>query len=246
MPKNLLVLKTGTVAPELQLTAGDYDRWFAVAFGAGVRLHVLRLNERAPLPKTAVGYDAVVMTGSSLSLTEPSAWMLRAGELLVESAARGVPVLGVCFGHQLLGHLHGVRTIRNPRGRETGTVEVTLTDAGARDPLFEGMTRVFNAQATHEDIVERVPTGVTVLASNANTQLQAAAFGRLTRSVQFHPELSTGAMSELIRTRAQRLDAEVVRRGAARPGEGARTLHQGVRPSPFGPKLLQNFLRHFT
>ncbi len=243
--KNVLLLKTGTVANALLLAAGDYDRWFARGFGARCHLTVVQLHQRQRPPAPASSYDAVVMTGSPLSVTAPEDWMKRAADDLMAAAARKVPVLGVCFGHQLLAWAHGAHVVKNPQGRETGTVEVTLTPEGEADPLFRGLPKRFAAQATHEDVVDRVPEGVTLLARNANTLLQAAAFGPHVRGVQFHPELHADAMRMLIETRKERLDAEGVARGAAR-GEKARALLAGVRPSPAGPKILANFLNHFA
>ncbi len=239
--KTVLLLKTGTVAAPLMLQAGDYDRWFARAFGSRCRLTIVQLHLRQRPPRPAPRYDAVVMTGSSLSVTALEDWMKRAAEDLLSAAARRVPVLGVCFGHQLLGHAYGGRVVRNPAGRETGTVDVSLTPEGEEDPLFQGLPRRFAVQATHEDIVDRVPAGATPLAYNANTSFQAARFARGVWGVQFHPELSPGAMHALISTRAERLDAEGVARGLPR-GERVRQLFSRLAPSPAGPRILSNFL----
>lgn len=243
--KNVLLLKTGEAAAPIRLAAGDYDRWFLEAMASeGVRWDVRPAYLGAQLPR-ATEYDAVMTTGSPLSATIPSDWMRATAGYLREAAERKIPVLGVCFGHQLLGLAYGARVIANPQGREIGTVEVTLTKEGQADPLFEGVPERFNIQATHEDIVSRAPEGATVLAHNGSTALQAMAIGRYVRGVQFHPELQPGGMKAVIESRVEKLDGEAVARGTPR-GERVPRLLAGVQHTPLGRRILANFVRHFT
>jgi GMP synthase (glutamine-hydrolysing) len=229
--RNVLLLKSGDVAPPLSLLAGDYDRWFAAAFGQeNVQLTVVQAHRNQRLPAVR-GYDAVIMTGSPLSITQPSPWMFRAAHHMLDAAERGVPVLGVCFGHQLLAKVLGGEVFKNPKGRETGTVQVDLTDAGQKDALFDG--------------IPRAPPKATILAGNANTDVQAAAFGPRIRGVQFHPELSAGGMHALIEARLASLDAEGVAAGET-PGARIRRLGAALSPAPFARKVLTNFIEHFT
>jgi GMP synthase (glutamine-hydrolysing) len=243
--KHILLLKAGEAAVPIRMAAGDYDRWFLESMAnQGVSLDVRQAYLGVTLPR-ATEYDAVIMTGSPLTATVPTEWMRAAAGYLREAAERKVPVLGVCFGHQLLGYAYGAKVIANPQGREIGTVAIDLTEQGKGDPLFEGVAPTFFIQATHEDVVERAPSGATVLARNANTSVQAMAFGRHVRGVQFHPELQPGGMKALIESRAEKLDAEAAARGAPR-GERVPRLLAGIRPSPSGPRILANFVRYFT
>lgn len=244
--KNVLLLKAGETAPSVRLSVGDYEQWFLQTLGLeGYRFDIVPVCQGARPPADATAYDAVMMTGSPLSVTQLAPWMERAAECMLKAASRGVPVLGVCFGHQLLAHAYGGRVVRNRNGREIGTVEVTLTEAGRRDALFDGLPERFSVQATHEDIVEPAHDGARVLASNANTVAQAVAFRENVRGVQFHPELQPEAMRAVIQARAERLEAEAVARGVAR-GERVPRLLAGLAPTPAGRRILQNFLQRFT
>ena len=164
--KRVLLLEAGEVLPPLLTTHGDYHRWFQRALAGRCELVVLPVYRDVPLPSWR-GYDAVMMTGSPLSVTEPAPWMIRAGDYLLE-AAEGVPVLGVCFGHQLIGHALGTPVVKSPLGREIGTVEVDLTPAGRADPLFAGAPERLSVQTTHEDVLQALPPGATLLAGNAH------------------------------------------------------------------------------
>jgi GMP synthase (glutamine-hydrolysing) len=136
--------------------------------------------------------------------------MLQLGDDLLRIAARGVPVLGVCFGHQLLGKAAGGNVVQNPRGREIGTVRVQLTEKGRRDPLFTWAADApeIEVQATHLDAVDPLPPGATILASNENSAAQAFRLSETVAAVQFHPELWAEAMRDLIESRKDQLAAE--------------------------------------
>lgn len=244
--KNVLLLKAGETAASVRLLVGDYDRWFLQTLGlSGYRFDVLAAFQDAKLPANAAGYDAVMMTGSPASVTRLEPWMERSAALMVGAAERGIPVLGVCFGHQLLAHAYGGRVARSPLGREIGTVDVELTPAGRADPLFTGLPSRIAVQATHEDFVPEPPPGAAVLAGNAHTATQALAFRPSARGVQFHPEIQPDAMRALVQARAENLEAEATARGLA-PGERVPRLLAGIAPTPYGRQILVNFLEHFT
>jgi GMP synthase (glutamine-hydrolysing) len=254
--RDVLVLKCGDVVAPVRIVHGDYDRWFAGALGGSpllspasrgsgspgtrARLHVVAAHLGARLPD-ARGFDAVIATGSPRSVLERAPWMPRAGEALLEAAARGVPVLAVCFGHQLVAAALGAEVRRSPSGREMGTVSCALTDVGAANPLFEGVPRTFDVQATHEDEVAALPSGAELLAGNAHSAIQAFRVGARLWAVQFHPELSPGALAALVRARAPALEASARARGED-PAMRLRTLLAGIRGTPWGARVLGNFL----
>jgi GMP synthase (glutamine-hydrolysing) len=143
-------------------------------------------------------------------------------------------VLGVCFGHQLLARALGARVERHPRGPESGTVEVELTEAGAADPLFAGLPRRLAVQHGHEDHVAELPRGAALLASNAHTLVQAFAHGPHIRAVQFHPEFDA--------TRARAVaEAERVWLEAARPGLADEVLGS-IRETPEAARVVANWV----
>src|SRR5919201_2538385 len=206
----LLIVQTGTT----QLH-GDYPRWFERTLG--FEMPVMRANEGERLQPALdrARPRGIVVTGSPLSVTERAPWMLQLGEELLRAGARGTPVLGVCFGHQLLARAAGGDVVVNPRGREIGTVRVQLSDAGRRDVLFAWAAGAeIEVQATHVDAVDPLPPGAMVLASNENTAVQAYRLSETVAGVQFHPELWAEAMRDLILSRRGKLATEGCDAGA--------------------------------
>lgn len=213
----ILIIQTGT-AGALVPEHGDYPDWFRRSLGA--------THEQMPLLRAAPGLggerldrDAlfrtkargILVTGSPLSATERERepWMDELGDALLRAGAAGTPVLGICFGHQLLGRAAGGDVQPNPRGREIGTVRVQLSPQGRKDPLFSWADAgEIEVQATHLDAVLPPPASATVLASNEKCATQALRFSETVASVQFHPELEPAPLRALIRSRAERLRAE--------------------------------------
>lgn len=211
----ILIVQTGS-AGALVPEHGDYPDWFRRALGASDdEMPILRaapglggerLDREALFRTKARG---VIVTGSPLSVTEREPWMDELGDALLRTGAAGTPVLGVCFGHQLLGRAAGGDVQANPRGREIGTVRVQLSPAGRKDPLFSwAESGEIDVQAIHRDAVLPLPPRTQVLASNEACATQALRFSDAVASVQFHPELEAATLRALVRSRAQRLRAE--------------------------------------
>jgi GMP synthase (glutamine-hydrolysing) len=211
----ILIVQTGT-AGALVPAHGDYPDWFRRALGASEeQMPVLRTApelggeklDREVLFRTKA--KGVLVTGSPLSAAAKEGWMEELGEALLRAGQAGTPVLGVCFGHQLLGQSAGGEVARNPRGREIGTVQVQLTEAGRKDPLFSwAEASRIDVQATHAEAVLPPPRRATLLASNENCATQALRLSETVASVQFHPELEPQALRALIRSRAEQLRGE--------------------------------------
>jgi GMP synthase (glutamine-hydrolysing) len=200
----LLIVQTGSTRLH-----GDYPRWFERALGFEMPVVRAHAGEQLGPALDRARPQGIIVTGSPLSVIEKAPWMLQLGDDLLRAGERGTPVLGVCFGHQLLARAAGGDVVQNPRGREIGTVSVQLTDAGRKDPLFAwaGGPEI-QVQATHVDAVDPLPAAATVLASNENTAAQAYRLSETVAGVQFHPELWGAAMRDLILSRRDKLAAE--------------------------------------
>ncbi|MCS7273283.1 MAG: glutamine-hydrolyzing GMP synthase [Fimbriimonadales bacterium] len=124
----------------------------------------------------------IILSGGPASVYEPNA-----PRVDPELFTLGIPVLGICYGHQLMAHLLGGVVSPAPQ-REYGRTLLTVVHA---EPLFEGLDFHLTCWMSHGDRVETPPAGFTVLAETENTPV--AAMGDLQRNlfgVQFHPEVA--------------------------------------------------------
>jgi GMP synthase (glutamine-hydrolysing) len=226
----MLIVKTGTVRTALTDADGDFEDWFARGLGRPVQ--VCSVFEGDELPAADATGGAVV-TGSAAMVSDRGAWIGRTAEWLRTAVDAGVPVLGVCFGHQLLAHAFGGRVGSNPSGREIGTVGVTLTESAAADPLLAGLPARIDVHATHLESVLELPPGAELLASSALDPHQAFRLpGRPAWGLQFHPELTAAITRGYIEAKRQDMRAEGL--------EPDRLLAE-VRETRWGSDILARF-----
>lgn len=145
---------------------------------------------------------AVVISGSEDHLWQPGARCLPP-DFLALAVDRKLPVLGICYGHQMLASLGGGTVVANPAGAESGDVEVEVAAGHDGFPLFQGLGPRFKAFMKHHDIVSAVPAGWIVVASTALTRIaafQVAVHGEPVPvyGVQFHPELSRARVKDAV------------------------------------------------
>jgi GMP synthase (glutamine-hydrolysing) len=127
-------------------------------------------------------YDGVVITGSQTSVYDDHDWIHDLTSWVREVHLADVPVLGICWGHQLLAQAVGGRVV-DMGGYELGYRTVNQV---AEDPLFAGIPDSFRVFETHSDRVLELPSGAVELARN-DAGVQAFRVGS-TYGVQFHPE----------------------------------------------------------
>ncbi|MBN8937963.1 MAG: type 1 glutamine amidotransferase [Rhizobiales bacterium] len=160
-------------------------------------------DRQANLPDAAglEGYDGVALTGSSLNLYDMTPEITAQIDLARAVFAAGTPVFGSCWGLQVLTAAAGGVVRRNPRGREMGIArKITPNDTGKAHPLLAGRPAAFDALAVHQDEVETMAPGTTLLASNGMSEVQAVEIkvgGGTAWAVQYHPEFSFGEVSAI-------------------------------------------------
>jgi len=153
---------------------------------AGADVRTVRLHRGDPLPD-AGGIDAAISLGGPMNVYEEERHPFLRDEtrFLQDAAARGLPVLGICLGAQMIAKAAGARVTKNPV-EELGWSAVTLTSAGRADPLFGGLPEVIPVFQWHGDTFG-VPAGGTLLATGTDCVNQALRH-RNSWGLQFHLE----------------------------------------------------------
>lgn len=229
----VVILKTGSTFSDLALKYGDFEHWVedGLALPEGsTRVIDSRSGDGLPDP---ISVTAVVITGSHDMVTEAPRGIQRASDWLNALVTHQVPVLGICYGHQLLAHALGGEVGDHPQGVDVGTTTIRCLPEGRKDPLLGAMPSTFPAYVTHAQSVLKLPLGAVRLAETAFEPNQAFRVGDRAWGVQFHPEFSEPVIRYYIAKQRDRL---------AEQGEDADRLIQSVVSSPAG-RLLKRFGR---
>ncbi|KAJ5130727.1 uncharacterized protein N7515_006766 [Penicillium bovifimosum] len=143
--------------------------------------------------------DALLLTGSKHDAWADDQWIRDLTNKVRETVVTyKKPVVGVCFGHQILARALGARVGRNELGWEVSVEKLTLTEAGKE--LFGKDT--LSIQQMHRDIVfDTPPDGCVNLAESPRCGIQGLYLPKRLLSVQGHPEYNEGIMSCLLKAR---------------------------------------------
>ena len=120
---HLTLLKTGATFDNLKKVSGCYEQWFADVFDSQVTWRVIDAPSGDVLPPVE-DIESLVVTGSPVSVYERLPWSVACSDWLGRVWKREVPILGVCYGHQLLADALGGRVSPSPQGREMGAIHV--------------------------------------------------------------------------------------------------------------------------
>ena len=132
----------------------------------------------------------VIVLGGDMGVheTERFPYLEQVRGFIGQSLQAGTPLLGICLGGQLLAQVAGGQVASPSAHGENGICQVTLTAAGASDPLFFGVESPFVTFQLHNDSFTP-PPGATLLADSAACPAQAFRLGTAAYGVQFHPEV---------------------------------------------------------
>jgi GMP synthase (glutamine-hydrolysing) len=132
------------------------------------------------------GAQSVVTIGDDAALTAEAVW-------LQDALRRGIPVLGVCLGAQLVAHVLGGRVFRLPR-RMLSWEALELTPAGAADPILGAIPDGAHGLHFNEDGFDLPPGAVELVAPGTRGSCAAFRHGESAWGVQFHPEIGPASL----------------------------------------------------
>ena len=230
--RRVLILKMGSTLPSLRSRKGDFEDWITSGLGlTREQVAVVDVSRGDPLPSLDA-YSGILITGSHSMVTDRLEWSERTAAWLTQAVNAGRPVLGICYGHQLLAHALGGEVGDNPEGQELGTVDVELEETAWDDRLLSGLPARIRVHVGHTQSVLRLPPGAVRLASNRWDPNQAVRFSRTAWGVQFHPEFNAEIVREYIEHYRDVLSAE---------GQDPDRLMNTVTEERIGHTLLRRF-----
>ena len=196
--KPILILKMGQTIPDLVERKGDFEDWIARPFvRRGLPVEVLSPNAGTPLPQPNA-FAGILISGSHAMVTDRASWSEHTAEWIPEIVFERVPLLGICYGHQLIAHALGGMVGQSPGGMEIGTINLHLTNAATDDLLFGDLPVCFSAHVSHFQSVVELPPKAKRLAFSAVEAHHAFCVGSCAWGVQFHPEFDVDIMKAYI------------------------------------------------
>jgi GMP synthase (glutamine-hydrolysing) len=204
------ILQTGHMAEAVRAETGDYPDMFARLLGGhGLSFTAWDVEDMQfpPGPDAAEGW---LITGSRHGAYEEHPWIPPLEDLIRAIVASGRPLVGICFGHQIVAQALGGRVVKFPGGWSVGR-HVYITEDGES----------FALNAWHQDQVVEPPEGARTIARSDFTEHAAFAIGDTVLTWQPHPEFGEAAVAGLIAHRSQ--NVEPARVAAARDALGQPT-----------------------
>jgi GMP synthase (glutamine-hydrolysing) len=229
----ILVVKLGSTYPQLIAKQGDFDDWVIrrldLSKGAARAVDVVA-GEKLPQD----GFGGAIVTGSHNMVTDKLDWSERTAGWLRGLIEKRTPILGICYGHQLLTHALGGVVGPNPKGREFGNQKINLNDASKGDLLFGLLPKVFEGHCCHAQSALKLPAGAVCLGGNAHEINHAVRFAENCWGVQFHPEFDVEATRYYI---------EQCKDMLTKQGVDAKRLSDAVGPTPESYALISRFAK---
>ena len=174
--------------------------------------------------------DAWIITGSAHSVYDDFAWINYLKKKLIEMSKLRKPVLGICFGHQLIADTFGGLVELNSKGWEVGSCKVEITDEGASNKLFSGLKTPLSVYQSHQDVVVSLPKNAILMAKN-EMGIQSFVYDDCFYGVQFHPEFTKTVMEKYLDMRFRK---------------GIIKEKPSVHESKFSYKILNNYIENIV
>lgn len=213
---------------------------------AGFRIRYVNFGRTPEAQPDIDRYDGLIALGGPMCVDQADRYPHLKTEIAAigEAIERGMPLLGICLGAQLIAAALGARVHKNPV-KEIGWYPLQPTAAAANDPLF----RHFNDREIifqwHGDTFD-IPRGAVQLARSADCENQAFRYGDRTYGLQFHLEVDTALIDRWLTTPAHQRELEPLAPDITAADIRAATPRHIARSTELGDQLFGDFITLFS
>lgn len=160
----------------------------ALSLQSGITIETRRGPER-DLPRDLDRFQRIVVSGSKTSCLAEEEWVNELETLMTIAMEKRIPLIGVCYGHQILARILGTNSVLG-KGKEPefGWVKIKKT---AESVIFNSLPKEFFSFGAHYEAVIKAPSSVRVLATSDRCSIQAFEVKDIPAwGMQFHPEVA--------------------------------------------------------
>lgn len=228
--KYVYILKTGNTFENTKSSYGDFEDWIINNFDRKkfIIKTINTVDEKLPNINRALGF---IITGSHAMVSDNNIWSLNLEKYIKKIVKRQIPLLGICFGHQLIAKALGGNSDYNKKNKEIGSVKILLKDQNS-DLILKEIPKKFYAYETHYQSVLKLPPNTKVLAKNSHDKHQILKFGKYCWGVQFHPEFNKIIMKEYVDNQIESIN---------KLGLNLKFINKNIRNCDISSKILENF-----
>jgi len=230
--KKLVIIKTGSTFESISKTYGDFENLFVDKLEKDHdEFLIIDAVAKQNYPKVEE-VAGIIIAGSHSMITDNEEWMLNISKWIKLFLDEPIPILGVCFGHQLLAETFDGEVGYHPGGKEFGMTEIKLTAEGIKDKLLGILPETFLSYVVHSQTVLSLPPGAVLLAQNDFEKHHAFCLNNHIWGVQFHPEFTAGVVKMYIRE----FEKELLKEGV-----NTQKLYDSINELNSGQILLSRF-----
>lgn len=206
------ILKCDTVREPMRGEFGDYDDMFINMFATINSAFDYRVYdvEQGELPAQSNECDAYLITGSRWGVYDEPAWIAALHDTVRQLHRDQTPMVGICFGHQLLANALGGKAEKSDKGWGLG---VTTTELLTHTDFMQPELQSLRLLVSHQDQVTQLPADAQCLASSDFCRYAAFQLGEHVLAFQGHPEFAPGYLAALLTLRREHLGEDLFETG---------------------------------
>ena len=208
------LLQCDDVAEALQPRHGNYPEMFERLFKAvdpTLEFRVWRCLD-GEIPDDTDAVDAWMTTGSKYGANDGDDWIEALSGFIRKLWAAGKPLVGICFGHQLMARALGGEVVKSERGWGVG---MSFNRLSERAEWMVPWQEELDLVVSHQEQVLRPPQGARILAQSDFCPIYVMQLGEHFLGVQGHPEFGKAYSADLMERRRDSIPNDRLREGLA-------------------------------